>query len=163
MKRQSTVIRKYTGANPFVSSQAKTYGDEKVVKEFFPISLYWSLFNEQNEILLGTRGSGKTSVLRMLSYSCLRDFDNEQARKIFKSKEYIGFFIPMHLEWIQDIKARSGGVPFAETYEYFFFAFNCRAAISFLQELSKLVADLNPIVEHRLLRESIIVKKISKL
>ena len=58
-------LKNYDGQNPFYDSQARNFSDEKVLNEFCPISSFWDLFNEQHEIILGTRGSGKTFLLKM--------------------------------------------------------------------------------------------------
>ncbi len=69
MKRSSDLLEGYSGANPFHESQARAGAERKILSEFYPTSAFWSLFNDQHEILLGTRGSGKTFLLRMMSYT----------------------------------------------------------------------------------------------
>src|SRR4030042_6962133 len=103
MSGLSYKLNGYKGGNPFQESQARTYGDEKIVGEFFPTSFFWSLFNEQHEILLGTRGSGKTILLKMLTYSCLRRFNHPQARDYVAKKSFLGFYVPLHLEFIASL------------------------------------------------------------
>ena len=60
MKRVADEVKGYTQQNPFSDSQARNFSDAKLISEFCPVSNYWSLFNDQHEVLLGTRGSGKT-------------------------------------------------------------------------------------------------------
>ena len=69
-------IKEYKGSNPFSDSQARNYSDNKLSSEFYPISQFWTLFNDQHEILLGTRGCGKTFLLKMMRYSMLKRFDD---------------------------------------------------------------------------------------
>ncbi len=57
MKRKADSILHYDGQNPFSDSQARNFSDTKIINEFYPTSCFWSLFNDQHEILLGTRGS----------------------------------------------------------------------------------------------------------
>ena len=82
MKRVADEVKGYIQQNPFSDSQARNFSDTKIIGEFCPVSNYWSLFNDQHEILLGTRGSGKTFLLKMMRYSMLKRIDNDQAREI---------------------------------------------------------------------------------
>jgi hypothetical protein len=151
IKRESHLLKGYTEANPFSESQAKAYSDEKLVGEFFPTALFWSLFNEGHEILLGTRGSGKTAVLRMLSYSCLRQFNNPKAVDIIKNCTFVGFYIPMHLEFMASLPGKE--IPTSSKLEYFQFAFNCSAAKALVHELRVLIKDRFDNSTKRLLAE----------
>ena len=63
MSRVADMVRGSNCQNPFSDSQARNFSDSKLINEFCPISNYWSLFNDQHEVLLGTRGSGKTFLL----------------------------------------------------------------------------------------------------
>jgi hypothetical protein len=139
MKRGSDNLKDFSGANPFREAQARTFGEDKIVKEFCPTSIYWSLFNDQHEILLGTRGSGKTMILKMLSYSCVRKYKNDNLSKIFENNYYIGFYIPMHLEFMASLPGKK--VPHDKKLRYFQFAFNCAAAKAFLLEVGSLLED----------------------
>src|SRR4051812_20420048 len=102
MLRTSLHLKGYSGANPFHDAQAKSFGVRRLASEFYPVSLYWSLFNDGHEILIGSRGSGKTALLRMLSYSGLRLL--EDARSKDWKRRYFGFYIPLHLEFIQSLR-----------------------------------------------------------
>ena len=66
MKRLADCVKGSDQQNPFSDSQARNFSDTKLINEFCPISNYWSLFNDQHEVLLGTRGSGKTYLLKMM-------------------------------------------------------------------------------------------------
>ena len=96
--RISDSLKDYDGQNPFYDSQARNFSDEKVLDEFFPISSFWDLFNEQHEIIIGTRGSGKTFLLKMMRYSMLKRMKNGDAQKLVNDKHYFSFYVPMHLE-----------------------------------------------------------------
>lgn len=157
----SEKLRGYTGGNPFQESQARTYGDDKIVAEFFPTSFFWSLFNEQHEILLGTRGSGKTVLLKMLTYSCLKRFNNPKAQAYVDAKSFIGFYVPLHLEFIASLPGKEA--PEAERIQYFQFAVNCAAAKSLLGQVVELLRDTIKDVGERLLAESRVVDHIAPM
>lgn len=141
MKAASDALRRFPGANPFSQSQARNYNAQSLTGEFYPTSLYWSRFNASHELLLGTRGSGKTFILRMLAYSCLLRFARTSAdpRAIehVAARDYVGFYVASHLEWLASLPGKH--VPPAEKLSYFEFAFNCRAAEAFLDEITTLI------------------------
>ena len=60
MKMLANKVKNYPGENPFGDYQGRNFPDKKVCSQFYPISTFWSLFNPQHEIILGSRGSGKT-------------------------------------------------------------------------------------------------------
>ena len=101
MKRVADRVWKcYTQQNPFSDSQPRNFSDTKMCNEFCPISNYWSLFNDQHEILLGTRGSGKTFLLKMMRYSMLKRIDNPMAKDIAQKKSFLALYVPMYLEFV---------------------------------------------------------------
>lgn len=161
MKPLSSKLRGYSGANPFRESQARTYGDDKILNEFYPTTFYWSLFNEQHEILLGTRGSGKTVLLRMLTYSLLKRFQNEQALRHIEEKRFIGFYVPLHLEFIDELQNLDATV--TERIQYFQFAFNCSASKSLLDQIPELLLDCYPETRERFIAESKIVEHLTSI
>ena len=99
-KRIADFIKGSSLQNPFSDSQARNFSDTKLINEFCPISNYWSLFNDQHEILLGTRGSGKTFLLKMMRYSMLKRIETPQAQQLAEKKEYIALYVPMYLEFV---------------------------------------------------------------
>lgn len=151
----------FKGGNPFRESQARTYGTEKIASEFYPTTFYWSLFNEQHEILLGTRGSGKTVLLQMLKYSCLRELKNKAAINIIENKTFIGFYVPFHLEFIQSMPGKKE--PEDVRIKYFNFAVNCSTAKSLLNQLKILICDLSSDQEEKIFLEKKIVTHIKPM
>ncbi len=156
MKRSSDLLEGYSGANPFHESQARAGAERKILSEFYPTSAFWSLFNDQHEILLGTRGSGKTFLLRMMSYTLLREFDHPNAKEILNSRSFIAFYVPLHLEFLASISGKK--CPDHEKLEYFQFAFNCAAAKALLTEVRALLTDCFTDSRDRLIAEEAIIK-----
>lgn len=161
MTPRSQQLREYSGPNPFHESQARSFYDDKVIEEFYPISLYWSLFNEQHEILLGTRGSGKTVILKMLSYSCLRRLQHDLAKQYTAAKSFIGFYIPLHLEFMASLPGCE--VAEKDRIRYFQFAVNCVACKALLSEVHYLLIDCFPDERQRLVAESRIVDHLIEM
>jgi len=161
MESLSNRIHGTTGSNPFREVQAKTFGDDKLVTEFYPTTSYLSLFNEQHEILLGSRGSGKTAILRMLSYSCLKRITDSRVRKFADQHRYFGFYIPLHLEFMASLPQDS--FDGTGNTEFFQFAFNCAAAKAFLTEIQTLTQDTFKNSHERLKREAVLIERISAM
>ncbi len=133
-------IKKYTGENPFSDSQPRNFSDKKVLSEFYPISNYWSLFNDQHEILIGSRGSGKTFLLKMMRYSLLKRVNDERAIRLIKEKKYIAVYIPMHLEFVAPFNNCS--LSSDEQIVLFQIAFNCFLAEALMTELRSIIDDI---------------------
>ena len=138
-KRIADFIKGSSLQNPFSDSQARNFSDTKLINEFCPISNYWSLFNDQHEILLGTRGSGKTFLLKMMRYSMLKRIETPQAQQLAEKKEYIALYVPMYLEFVTHLT--SADTSEEKQIQLFQFAFNCLLAQSLLVELKEILSE----------------------
>ena len=138
--KASKYIKNYAGSNPFSDSQARNFSDSKVSSEFYPISQFWTLFNDQHEILLGTRGCGKTFLLKMMRYSMLKKMEDPKAKKLVDEKEYIALYVPMHLEFVAFFNDTS--LSEEEQIMLFQFGFNCKLAEALITELISLLEDI---------------------
>lgn len=127
----------FAGRNPFRESQARDFLRKRLVREFHPTSKYWSLLNASNEILVGTRGCGKTILLRMLCYSAYRHTEKIVEHMKQSGHYYLGIYIPLRLPLLTEI-ADSGS---ALRREQFSFIFNCLSVNSFLNELEVLIKE----------------------
>ena len=145
MIKLSDKIKNYTGPNPFSDSQARNFSDLKVISEFYPISQFWTLFNDQHEILLGTRGSGKTFLLKMMRYSMLKKIEDPKAQKLVEGKEFIAIYVPMHLEFVAPFNDPS--LSEEEQITFFQFGFNCKLAEAYITELISILDDIPDRVE----------------
>ena len=132
---------KFEGMNPFSDNQARNFSDDKVSSEFFPVSSFWSLFNDQHEIIIGSRGSGKTFLLKMMRYSMLKRIEDEAAKKIVSDKNFIALYVPMHLEFIQSVVKPE--MPLASKIASFQIAFNCILAQSLLKEIGSVLEEFS--------------------
>ncbi|HEX8902924.1 hypothetical protein [Vitreimonas sp.] len=93
-------------SHPFENDNAKYLDPAQVAATFVPIRSYWRLLAEKNHVLMGTRGSGKTAVARMVSHDHLRRLDDDAAREIVRDKRFIGVFAPAGLNWISGLKSQ---------------------------------------------------------
>jgi hypothetical protein len=143
--------------NPFKDSQARSFSNNKLASEFCPTSFFWSLFNDQHEILVGTRGSGKTILLRMMQYSLLKKINDPEAKKILAEKKYIALYVPTNIEFLRSINPTDLN-PELQTI-FFQFGFNCFLAQTFLAEIGSIIADVKP----DFIQQSILKEKISRV
>lgn len=160
MKNLSANIKKYTGENPFGDYQARNFSDEKVSNEFYPITTFWSLFNEQHEILIGSRGSGKTVLLKMMRNSMLKNINDKKAEKLLFDKHFISLYIPMHLEFVVSIA--TSNLEEEQQIEMFQVVFNCLLAQSLISELKFLLKD-NKDAENALITSMRLAKQINDM
>lgn len=138
-------VKHYEGQNPFSDSQARNFSDKKVINEFYPISLFWSLFNDQHEILLGSRGSGKTFLLKMMRYSMLKKIQDEQARKLVSEKKFLAIYVPLHLEFV--VPFNNNSLDQERKINLFQICFNCFLAEAMLIELKSIIEDYDNLKE----------------
>lgn len=124
--------------NPFTASQARDFSEEQILKEFYPTALFWEMFNSQHEVILGARGSGKTILMRMACYNLLRQYNDPRARTIVNSKKYIGFLIPINIDWTISITPQGN---ISDYKQYFMFSLNCIALASFIDILNLILED----------------------
>lgn len=146
--------------NPFSDSQARNYSDKRVISEFCPVSQFWSLFNDQHEVLLGTRGCGKTILLKMMRYSMLRKIDSPKAKALISEKNYIAFYVPLHLEFIK--KLSNSNLSNQDKIIWFRFSFNCALAQSVLLEISEILLDIYPNEIEQVKQEYILAQAINE-
>lgn len=137
-----------TYQNPFSDIQARTFSDKKISTEFVPTSLFWTLFNDQHEVVIGTRGSGKTILMRMMRYSMLKTIDDNKARKLVAEKSFFALYVPMRYEFIGSIS--SPNLSEEQQSAWFRFAVNCLIAESLIVELKSLVSEYSIVVQHDL-------------
>lgn len=140
-RRLADKLLRTTYQNPFSDIQARTFSDKKISSEFVPTSLFWTLFNDQHEVVIGTRGSGKTILMRMMRYSMLKSVNDAKARKLVTEKKFFALYVPMRFEFIESIT--SPNLTATQQNEWFCFAFNCLLADSLIVELKSFLSDLS--------------------
>jgi len=84
-------------AHLFEVDNARNLSREETVNTFVDRQGFWRLLSAKNHIVLGSRGSGKTAIAKMLSHNYLSAHDNERSKKIIKDREYIGIYVSAKL------------------------------------------------------------------
>lgn len=145
MKRIADLIKGSDQPNPFSDSQARNFSDTKIINEFCPISNYWTLFNDQHEVLLGSRGSGKTFLLKMMRYSMLKCIHDPRAQLLAEQKNFLAVYVPMYLEFVTHLTSLYSSEH--KQIQLFQFAFNCLLGQSLLTELNALLSEQEDVIE----------------
>ena len=91
----------------------------------------------------------------MLTYSCLRLSEAETARDYARKRLFIGFYVPLHLEFLASLPGQN--VPDDQRVHFFQFAFNCAAARSLLSQVLHVLGDVFSDPRERLLAEGAII------
>ena len=83
----------------FESFNARSLAPEQVAETFIPPTQFSDLATRSHCTVVGPRGSGKTSMLKMLQPSALESWRSAEA-DIYRSRiDYTGVFIPTDISW----------------------------------------------------------------
>jgi hypothetical protein len=89
--------------NIFEHSNARYLDAKQLAREFVWTQSFRKLLNESNHVILGSRGSGKTALVKMLSHECLSMCDSPEAKEIISKNSFIGTYIPLKVSWVKSI------------------------------------------------------------
>lgn len=89
----------------FESSNARNLNPKQLTNEFIWTESFDSLFSIQNQVILGSRGSGKTALIKMLAHSNLSRLAHKEqkAKNIIESKKFIATYVPLRVEWVNSL------------------------------------------------------------
>ncbi len=93
----------YSFNNIFEHSNARYLSSEQLAHEFVWTSVFESLITNKNHVILGSRGSGKTALVKMLSHECLSQLNHPKAFDIIQNKSFIATYLPLKVEWVISI------------------------------------------------------------
>lgn len=129
----------------FEIDNARNLTRDELVATFEPTKPFWRLLSAKNHIVLGSRGSGKTALAKMLSHDHLCALNNERARRIVDSCSFIGVYVPMRVEWVGALKNKPWQTE-REAEFFFQWRLNLATCAGFLETakscLSRYVADI---------------------
>jgi len=96
---------------------ARTFTIHELCNSFIVSDSFTKLCGLSNTVMIGPRGSGKTTLMRMLSVQAIDTWDGELADYYRKNIPYSGVFIPTDRVWksqYEKVKDRLGG-----SHDYF--------------------------------------------
>tara|TARA_B100000700_G_scaffold37345_1_gene36912 strand:- start:10312 stop:12087 length:1776 start_codon:yes stop_codon:yes gene_type:complete len=102
--------------NAFEASNARDFTSNQLVSEFIWTNSFSELLeSSKNQIVLGSRGSGKTALIKMLSHQNLRKLSKkvgtdslesnniQKAKEVIKEKNLIATYVPLKVEWVNSL------------------------------------------------------------
>ncbi|WP_217450947.1 hypothetical protein, partial [Yersinia artesiana] len=143
--------------NIFEHSNARYFTSNQLAEEFVWTPAFESLISNKNHIILGSRGSGKTALIKMLSHECLTKLNDEKARKIIEQRSFIATYIPLKVEWVNSI----GDID--DNNQLFKWSLNLSSCARFLDTIRSCLHSYIEDEIDRIIREKSICNKISEL
>ena len=95
---------------------ARWISPEEVARTFVPIPHLNTLVKFQNSLLMGPRGCGKTTLLKMLTRSAQTVWQRDRVLKdpalaAFDSPEFEAIYVPSDVRWSYELKAVESELP----------------------------------------------------
>ncbi len=90
--------------SPFDSFNARPLSPQAVARHFIPSHHFDTLSRKTHTIIVGPRGSGKTSLLKMLQTEAIESWDHERSQDYRSKIDFTGVFIPTDVNWNEQLK-----------------------------------------------------------
>lgn len=89
----------------FENSNARGLNTNQLANEFIWTESFEALFTSQNQVILGSRGSGKTALVKMLAHENLSKLASfyPKAKAIIDEKNFIATYVPLRVEWVNSL------------------------------------------------------------
>jgi energy-coupling factor transporter ATP-binding protein EcfA2 len=92
----------------FESFNAKYLEPQQVAKTFVPPDYYSEVLKRAHTLIVGPRGSGKTTILTMLQAQALEVWTHPRANDYRARVDFTGVFIPTDRSWSQQVNLLGG-------------------------------------------------------
>ena len=89
--------------NVFEHSNARYFTSDQLAEEFVWTTPFESLITNKNQVVLGSRGTGKTALIKMLSHECLSKLKDDRAKRVIEEGSFIATYIPLKVEWVNSM------------------------------------------------------------
>lgn len=146
----------------FEVDNARNLTTGELVRTFVPTDNFWRLISSKNQIILGSRGSGKTALAKMVSHSHLSRLDSDYAKKVISGQKFIGLYVSTKTEWVGALKNK-GWQSEEERERFFQWKMNISTCLSLLVTLKSCLKSFIGDLEKRVRTERQIIVELSKL
>ncbi|MEL4408690.1 MULTISPECIES: hypothetical protein [Shewanella] len=143
--------------NIFEHSNARYFTSNQLAEEFVWTPAFESLISNKNHIILGSRGSGKTALIKMLSHECLTKLNDDKAKQVIDERSFIATYIPLKVEWVNSI----GDID--DNNQLFKWSLNLSSCARFLDTIRSCLHSYIEDEVDRIVKEKAICNKISEL
>ncbi len=99
MKEEENIIIQYNTYN------ARYLSFEEVAESFIPNQEFYKLLKNDNSLLMGPRGSGKTTLMKMITPGAIYNWNSTEAKEIHKEIPFFGIYIPSDIQWMKQIQS----------------------------------------------------------
>lgn len=120
--------------NLFEIDNARNLNRDELVATFVPTKAFWRLLSAKHHVILGSRGSGKTAIAKMLSHDHLARLGEKRTQTIIADKAFIGIYVPTELEWVGGLKNKPWQTE-REKEEFFQWRLNLSTCLALLRTL----------------------------
>ncbi|WP_456242909.1 ORC-CDC6 family AAA ATPase [Solemya pervernicosa gill symbiont] len=89
----------------YTATNARHLTPEEVAETFIPVPQFIQLTKRSHSILLGPRGCGKTTLLKMLTRPAINSWRNNDGggSKQIMSPEFEAIYVPSDVRWAQEM------------------------------------------------------------
>tara|TARA_R110000851_G_scaffold77514_3_gene170532 strand:+ start:14934 stop:16760 length:1827 start_codon:yes stop_codon:yes gene_type:complete len=148
--------------NLFDLDNARYLKKRELVDTFIPTAAFEDILSPKNQIIIGSRGSGKTALLKMISHDHLSLLDYPLAKEIINSRLYIGIHISTKTKFVGGLKNK----PWLNDDEkefHFRWLMNLASSLAFLETIKSCLATYVSDAHERIVTETKIMEKLSEL
>ena len=90
--------------NLYESFNARNYTPVQVAETFISNEDYEALWRNEHTVVLGPRGSGKTTLFKMLTVQALHAWEHPLARQLRQSRPFTAIYVPTDMHWHHQLK-----------------------------------------------------------
>jgi hypothetical protein len=146
--------------NLFTLHNARYLLKKELVDTFVMTHSFERLLSPKNQIIIGSRGSGKTALLKVLSHDHLSLLDNALAKDIIANKTYIGIHISTKTKFVGGLKNKDWQNDEEKEY-YFRWLMNIASCVALLETLRSCLTTYITTDEERITKEVELTREIS--
>ena len=89
---------------PYESFNARNYTPAQVAETFIPSSESSDLWKNEHSVVLGPRGSGKTTLFKMLTVQALYSWNGLDAERLRTNRPFTAIYVPTDMHWHRQLK-----------------------------------------------------------